>query len=284
MLLRQKLAQYGFESNDDYDYHLSCLLNANGKQIRCLNIEGDSQRRKTAFAQALGMAMEFKHQLYHDFTEQNPLEENILPDIKDEKGAKALPITSYDKTVSDACAFSEAEQTLLILDQIQAADFREHIRLFHFLESGVWTIQTGEFYANKRHLFVFMISETPLYHSLQKISFRVWVGRTSDHLIQYQPKDLDLPEKAKPMLLSLEKLFFYLGITPIESEYRRLIDDITLRVCNIEQLKYSIFGWVEGVERSLLYNEEAIPLLSQALTAIQDFQCLDNLELKGIKE
>ena len=67
--LRDKLARYGFESNDDYEFQVRCLLESPTRALRTLNIEGDSGRRKSAFATALGRALEFPHLLYLDFTE-----------------------------------------------------------------------------------------------------------------------------------------------------------------------------------------------------------------------
>ena len=104
------MARHGFESNDDYDYQVRCLLASDLRTIRCLDIEGDSGRRKTAFASALGHALEYPRILYHDFTQQNPpLPDVILPPTKDEQGREEPPIDPFDQIVSEACAFSEAE-------------------------------------------------------------------------------------------------------------------------------------------------------------------------------
>ncbi|MFZ0790821.1 MAG: hypothetical protein WAM94_14520, partial [Chromatiaceae bacterium] len=70
--LREKLAQHGFESNDDYEFQVRCLLESPIRTLRALNITGDGERRKTAFATALARALEFPHCLYHDFTEKHP--------------------------------------------------------------------------------------------------------------------------------------------------------------------------------------------------------------------
>jgi hypothetical protein len=55
--------------------------------------------------------------------------EIILPAAEDEYGRKEPPIDPLDDIVSHACALSEAEVVVLILDQLQVADFREHIRI-----------------------------------------------------------------------------------------------------------------------------------------------------------
>ena len=54
--LRTRMARHGFESNDDYELQMRCFLEQPVSHLRCLNIEGDLPRRKTAFAQALAHA------------------------------------------------------------------------------------------------------------------------------------------------------------------------------------------------------------------------------------
>ncbi|HYN76184.1 MAG TPA: hypothetical protein VES73_00125, partial [Lamprocystis sp. (in: g-proteobacteria)] len=167
--LREKMAQHGFESNDDYEFQVRCLLEGPTRTLRTLNIDGDGERRKSAFATALARALEFPHCLYLDFTENHPVQPDvILPPTQDELGREEPPIEPLDQTVSEACAQSEGEPTVLILDQLQAADFREHIRIHRLIADCFWDVRGGRYYANPRHLLLFLISESPLYHSLQK--------------------------------------------------------------------------------------------------------------------
>lgn len=134
--LRDAMALHGFESNQDYDYPIRCFLNSGVRTLRCLNIEGDSNRRKTAFAMALAAALDYPRVLYHDFTQQHPPQpEVILPPSQDELGRSEAPIEPLDQVLSEACAFSEAEDSILILDQLQDADFREHIRLYQVIKA-----------------------------------------------------------------------------------------------------------------------------------------------------
>ena len=65
--LKQQLAEYGFESRDNYDYAIQCFLNNPSENIRCLNVDGDPGRRRTAFAHALGQALGYDHVLYFEF-------------------------------------------------------------------------------------------------------------------------------------------------------------------------------------------------------------------------
>ena len=127
--LRRRMARHGFESNDDYEYRVRCLLTYATQGLRCLSVEGDSKRRKTAFANALGQALDWPHLLYHDFTQTEDLPGRVkVPDLEDQEGKSPAQLSAFDRIVSEACAFSEAEPTILIVDQLQAADFREHIR------------------------------------------------------------------------------------------------------------------------------------------------------------
>ena len=65
MSLRRLLAEHGFESNDDYDHAMRCLFGQEQAQLRVLHVDGQAGRRKTAFAQALGvehwLAVDLEH-------------------------------------------------------------------------------------------------------------------------------------------------------------------------------------------------------------------------------
>ena len=279
-LLQEKMAIHGFESNDDYEYQVRCLIRNPADGIRCLNVEGDSTRRKTAFAYALAQALEYPHILYHDFTQQNPPQaEIILPPSKDERGLKAADIEPLDQIVSEACAFSLAEDTILILDQLQAADFREHIRIYKLLQNAEWQSRDATYYAHRKHFLVFLISEDSLYHSLQKSSFRVWVKRVSDQRVDYQPAEFGLGEEAREMMQALAELFDVLGVTPTRSEYRKLLNDVHMSIRTGEYLRHSIYGWTEGVDRTLLYSDELTPLVQKVTASIQEYIGVDEMEM-----
>jgi hypothetical protein len=278
--LQERMARHGFESNDDYEYQVRCLLSAPVDGVRALNVEGESGRRKTAFANALAQALEYPNVLYHDFTQQNPpLPDVILPPTKDEQGREEPPIDPLDQVVSEACAFSEGEQTILILDQLQAADFREHIRIYKLLTRARWSFRDAVYYANARNLLVFLISEEPLYHSLQKNSFRIWVSRVSHRQVPYQPADFGLDDEAAEVMDRLAELFEALGMAPTRTEYGRLLHDIHLHVRTAEFLRHSIYGWTEGVDRELLYSPEIEPVLQGVLRAVERYIGMDEVEI-----
>lgn len=263
--LRTRLAAHGFESNDDYDFHLRCLLDTPTSGARALNIAGDGDRRKTAFATALARALDIPRIGYHDFTARHPPPpEVILPPSQDELGRVAVPIEPLDQTVSEACAQSEGGPTVLILDQLQAADFREHLRIFHLISRGDWRMGDARHVANLQHLLVFLISEEPLYHALHKASFRVWIGPRSERLAVYRPEDFGFDAAAQGLFAALAASFDRLGSAPTPSEFALLLNDLRWQVRTLEHLRISLFGRIEGIERGQLQ----IPAVSECLEAV----------------
>ena len=276
------MAEHGFESNDDYEFQLRCLLETPATCIRTLNIVGEGARRKTAFANALARSLNFPCVLYHDFTDVHPpLPDVILPPSRDELGREDPPIEPLDQIVSEACAHSEGDPTVLILDQLQAADFREHIRIHRLVANGYWDVRDARYFANARHLLLFLISEEPLYHSLQKESFRVWIGRLSEQWLVYQPSDFGLGEEAKPLFDALAGLFRGLEATPTRSEFTHILNDLRLHVRTVEQLRLSLYGRTEGIEREPLAAPPLQDTLCQVLEAARSLLTTEHIEIPG---
>ncbi len=280
--LRDKMAAHGFESNDDYEFQVRCLLEGPTRTLRTLNIEGDSERRKTAFATALARALDFPHILYHDFSQTHPpLPDVILPKTQDELGREESPIEPLDQIVSEACAQSEGEPTILILDQLQVADFREHIRIHCLIADCFWEVRGGRYFANPRHLLVFLISELPLYHSLQKQSFRVWIGRVSERQIDYDPADFGLGQEARALFDALGRLFRALGTAPTHSELEHILHDIQLHVRTPEHLRLSLYGRAEAIGREALADPALDEPLDAVLIAAAALLAAEHIELRG---
>ena len=279
--LRQRMAQHGFESNDNYEYHVRCLLNYPTTGLRCLNVEGQSKRRKTAYANALALALDYSHVIYYDFTQlSDPDAKTELPNREDEEGPPQKPVSAFDRAVSEACAYSEAEQTILIIDQLQCADFKDHIRLFRFVETNEWQYSLATLHANPRKFLLFLISEEPLYHSLQKASFKVWTDPGNAHLV-YSPEEFGLEADAAPMMDALTTLFSELGVTPTKSEYERILHDIIRHVRTADVLRHSIYGWTEGVDHAALYSAELDQRFREAMTVIEQYIGVDEIQIVG---
>ena len=279
--LREMMADNGYESNDDYSYHIKCLLSSQTGDIRCLNVEGAPGRRKTAFANALATSLQYRHVLYHDFSREDALKVPVpvAGDDEDESSEKIERVSRFDHTMSDACAFSEGERTIVILDQLQAAPFADHIRLYKFIRSHQWDSAATQFFANKNKLLVFLISEEPLYHSLQKHSFRVWVNDTSVGDKRYRAEDFHLQNDAQDLIDALRGLFAEVGVMPTFSEFAHILNDIQLNVRTAEELTHSIYGWTEGITLDALRAEALREELDTVMSAIETYIGVDEVEL-----
>ena len=271
--LRQRMAENGFESNDNYDYILKCLKNQPLDSIPCLNIQGDCGRKKTAFANALALSTDTKHILYHDFTQEDPAK-NFVPQtviVDEEEGKEEPPIEAFDRILSDACAYSEADSTILILDQLHAADFKDHIRIYQFLITQEWTYRDTYFYANKKNLIVYLISETTLYHSLQKQSFRVWIDLRSQRSLEFKAEDFHMDSDAELLIQAFSKLFVILHCSPTYSEYAKILHDAEENILSINDLKRSLFGWIENLDYHTLNDQQYQAAIEKTLDAIQGY-------------
>jgi hypothetical protein len=253
MNLRRRLASHGFESNDDYEFALRLLFEAQPAGVRCLNVCGESGRRKSALAHALAAALDYEHVLYHDFSRQDKPAPTLIVDAETGEAQTAETAASaFDRVITEACAYSEGARVVLILDQIQASDFRDQIALYQFAQSREWAGVVGTVIANPATLLLVLISEEPLYHSLQKISFRMWADATGG-LLDFDPGDHGLGPDAQPLFLSLGELFRQIGQAPTPTEFRHILADLLQRVRSVEQLRTSMFGWIENLDRHQLH-------------------------------
>jgi hypothetical protein len=275
--LRHQLADHGFESNDDYDFALRCLFEAEVDHLRVLHVDGQAGRRKTAFANALARALDYPHILYHDFSRPPP---PAPPPLASDDRAEVMepPLGPFDRAVTEACAFSEAERAVLILDQLQAADFTDQVRLYRLVSSLEWTAGSATVTANPRMLLVVLITEERLYHSLARLAYRVWTDAERAFL-DFRPEDFGLGRDAQAMFAALTALFEALGASPTPSEFRRLLSDVLQRVRSEEQLRQALFGWSEQIDRPRLYAPELLPLFRNAVDAIGHYVGLDHFEL-----
>ncbi len=280
--LQKRMAEFGFESNEDYQYHLRCLMNSQFDGIKTINIEGHKGRRKTAFANAFARAMDTPELFYYDFTQKTEIEGKVvIPPSKDEQGISVQAVNNFDHIMSEACAFSEAEQTIIILDQLHTADFKEHIRIYHFIKSCEWSYGKNSLKAGAGNLLLLLISDEPLYHSLQKCSFRIWVNSVSSIQKEYIPEDFGLQEDILPIMNTLEKIFSQLKMSPTHSEYKNVLNDIHLNIHTEQQLIHSLYGWIEGIDRDLLQSLEMLSLLTEVIVQIQLYHGIDEVIMQS---
>lgn len=279
MTLRKRMAEFGFESNEDYEFQLRALFAARTSHLRALDVCGESGRRKTAFANALAHALEYPRILYLDFSAPEPPPPPVVVDPNAEPGAPPeAPLRLFERTIVEACAYSEAARTVLILDQLQTAEFADQIRLYHFLQDGAWESAHGEVRANAKNLLVILVSEQPLYHSLAKVSYRVWTDARGGRF-EAQPAEFGLGNDARELFAALAALFEQLGGAPTPSEFERILHDLLHQVRTDEQLRHTLFGWMEGIDRALLFSKSLAPAVGDVVSALNQYLGLEEVVL-----
>lgn len=279
MSLRVKLAEHGFESNEDYEHALRCLFHPDTPHLRVLHVDGSAGRRKTAFAQALARALDIPHVLYHDFSQPEP-PRAAMPALLDDGShlPAESPLPGYERALIEACAFSEAERAVLILDQLQNADFAIQSRLYHFVMKREWSNPAGSVQAHVKNFLLMLVSEQPLYHSLAKCSFRVWTDAQRAFL-DYRPADYRLGNEAQPLFDALGEACLALDAAPTPSEFGHLLDDLLHRARSEEQIRQSFYGRVENVARERLQSPELLPALRRMLIEIERLLGADEVVL-----
>ena len=279
MGLRAKLAEFGFESNDDYDHALRCLFGSEQAHLRVLHVDGTAGRRKTAFAQALGRALEYPQVLYHDFSAAEPpaAAQPIVLDDGSMGVPEAAP-SAFERVMTEACAYSEASPTLLILDQLQAAHFADQARLYHFVMQREWNGSAGAATANAKNIVLALISEQPLYHSLAKCSYRVWTDAQRAFL-DYRPADYGLGPEAQGLFAAIATVCVGLAAAPTPSEFANLLSDLIHHARSEEQIRQSLFGRIETIDRARLYAPDLAPPLRALLVELERLLGADEVSL-----
>lgn len=282
MSLRRRLAEFGFESNDDYGFQIDCLMRAEIAHLRSLHIAGDSGRRKTALANALAQALAFPRVIYHDFAQPEPPPAPIVVTTNDDghsgDGPLESPPTTFERAVTEACAFSEGERTILIIDQLQLADFHDQTRLFQFIQTHLWNTSAGSVKANTKQLLLVLISEDVLYHPLAHVSYRIWADASGGRF-DYRPEEFGLGLDARDMFAAFAALFDALDAVPTTSEFRKLLTDALANARTEEHLRHCIFGWMEHIDRARLFSPALTPLVHAAVMAVNRHQGMDHIEL-----
>lgn len=276
--LRRRLAEFGFESNDDFDFVLRCLFEAPTAGLRLLNPVGDSGRRKTAFAHALGHALDYPHVLYLDFSRPPPppVVHTLDPDAAADPTPAEAPPSPFERAIIEACAYSEAARTVLILDQLQDCDFADQVRLCQFIASSEWA--GGKARAHPRNLLLIVIAETPLYHSLARLALRVWTDARAA-VFDGRPQDHGWPSTAEPLFEALGRLCSALGQAPTASETRLLLADLADRVRTVDHLRAVLYGRIENLDRDRLYDPPLAVLLEEVVQRTAEVLGVDEIVL-----
>lgn len=273
MSLTQRMAEFGFETNEDYSLPLRLLLERPAQSVRTLNITGEPGRRKTAFANALAAAMDVPHVLYHDFAQHES------SDAAASTGqAQHPPIDPFDRVMSEGSALSEGERTIVILDQLQRTTFAQHLRVYEFVKTLEWHYLDTSAQANIDKLLLFVISEEPVYHSLQKLSLRVWVDAAGSGRPAYVPEDFGRGLRMAQTMERLADLFEVLDVVPTRSEYAKILFDIDHFVRTPQALIKSIYGWTEGVDYARFNAPAVLARVEQAIDAIHQYIGMESVD------
>ncbi|MDH5393630.1 MAG: hypothetical protein OEY11_10630 [Gammaproteobacteria bacterium] len=279
--LKQRMEQHGFVSHKDYEYALRCMNNSAATHIKTLNIEGEPGRRKTAFANALAQALDYKNICYYEFglEQKAPI---VIQFDSEEQTLDAEPMHEFEKSIIEACALSEAESTILILDQLHLAQFKDHMSLHSFITSKSWNSNGSQYIANAANLVIILISETEIYHALQQSSFKIWVDSLHQAGEPPQYFELDLDPSAQSWILAVADIFSALSLNPTLNTYQKIAFDIEHHVRSADQLRISLYGWVEGIAYPSLFTEQMDRLFLHAQTCIENYIGIDEpIELSG---
>ena len=180
--------------------------------------------------------------------------------------------------MTEACAYSEASQTLLILDQLQAAHFADQARVYNFVMNREWSNSAGSASANARNLVLVLISEQALYHSLAKCSYRIWTDAQRAFL-DYRPADYGLGPEAQGFFAAIATVCVALPASPTPSEFANVISDLLHHARSEEQIRQSLFGRIENLERVRLYAPELAPPLRALLVELERLLGADEVSL-----
>ena len=280
--LKPLLSQHGFTSEESYDHAVRCFLTNPIESIRCLHIDGDCGRRRTAFANSLACVLGAEQVIYYEFGKDKPIPQ-IIRIQEGEEIVEEPPVDAFDRVLTEACAQSEAEETILVLDQLHKTQFLNHIRLYEFLKTGIWHYSDVQYQANVQNLKVFLISDEELYHSLQTLSFRLWVDGVNEKSLNVSATDLGIDVGSCSWFSPLQQLFDYMKLSPTVEEYKRLVFDIEQQIRCEHQLKVSLFGWVEGASWNQLQDDETKPYLEAVLHEVQlGLEVHEEIEISGV--
>jgi hypothetical protein len=95
------------------------------------------------------------------------------------------------------------------------------------------------------------------------------------------PSDFQLSDDILPIMETLAAVFDKLEMAPTHSEYKNILNDVHLNVHTELQLIHSLYGWMEGINRELLYSPQMQPLLTQVIDKIQQYHGMDEVIIES---
>jgi hypothetical protein len=216
--------------------------------------------------------------IYHDFSAEEACAAACRSCSRTAASRAGSAPSGFERAMTEACAYSEGSQTMVILDQLQGAHFSDQARLYHFVMTREWNSAAGSTAANLRNTVLVLISEQPLYHSLAKCSYRVWTDAQSAFL-DYRPAEYGLGPDAQGLFAALAAVCLPLGAAPTPSEFQHLLTDLLNHARSEEQIRQSFFGRVESVDRARLYAPELTAPLRVLLTELERLLGADEVQM-----
>ena len=92
---------------------------------------------------------------------------------------------------------------------------------------------------------------------------------------------MGLGTDASALFESLAALFEALGGAPTPSEFARILDDLLHHVRTEDQLRHSLFGWTEHVDRAALAAPAVAPLLRRVVDALGEWLGAEHVVVAG---
>ena len=99
--------------------------------------------------------------------------------------------------------------------------------------------------------------------------------------MDFRPEDFALPEHARPLLEALAQLFQACAAAPTLGEVGKLLSDLLRRTGSEDQLRQSLYGWIEVVDRARLQSPTTLPYLRGVLDAMEQFLGADRVEMQA---
>ena len=97
--------------------------------------------------------------------------------------------------------------------------------------------------------------------------------------LDYRPADYGFGNEAKMLFEAIGKLCLELGCSPTPSEFGLLLQDLVQRTRSEEQIRQSLFGRIESVDRSRLYSPELVVPLRMLLIELERLLGADEITL-----
>ncbi|HWS28201.1 MAG TPA: hypothetical protein VN259_16700, partial [Xanthomonadales bacterium] len=91
--------------------------------------------------------------------------------------------------------------------------------------------------------------------------------------------DFGLDAQARGLFGALGEMFRQIGQAPTLSELQRILHDLLGRIRSVEQLRTSLYGWIENLDRDRLYAPQVKPLLEKVIGELDQLVGVEEIEV-----